>query len=225
MATRRFGIRHWLRLAWILSVLIYQSPVTAFRPPLLSEELGCSPTLSLLVTSSSTTTSRTTTDRQLFYFDPAKLATDANFSRLRESELKHGRVSMLAVAGTMLTPVLKRLSATFETSKEDYPNGVLAVLKSLSVVDFFKVLVVCGILETIVLIQKDPTDMPGDYGWGWFGVRDKGLHERELIVELENGRLAMMAIVIQIVAEVVTGKSWEDQWTASLFQWIDSFQS
>jgi hypothetical protein len=33
-------------------------------------------------------------------------------------------------------------------------------------------------LETQVFIQSDPQDMPGDYGLGYFGRRDKARHER-----------------------------------------------
>jgi hypothetical protein len=55
--------------------------------------------------------------------------------------------------------------------------------------------------------------MPGDYGLGWFGRRDKGKHERELVCELEHCRLAMLAFAVQLLLEQVTGIPWEQQWT------------
>jgi hypothetical protein len=51
-------------------------------PPVpLQEELGCSPTLSFIFRRDA---------EKPFYFDPLGLATDDNFARMREAELKHG---------------------------------------------------------------------------------------------------------------------------------------
>lgn len=61
--------------------------------------------------------------------------------------------------------------------------------------------------------------MPGDYGWGWFGVRDKGRHERELVCELEHCRLAMVAFAVQLALELRTGLPWEEQWLQAMQQW------
>ena len=44
-------------------------------------------------------------------------------------------------------------------------------------------------------------------GTGYFGVRNKGANERSLRSELENGRLAMIAFLGQVIAELVTGLS------------------
>ena len=54
--------------------------------------------------------------------------------------------------------------------------------------------------------------MPGDYGLGWFGLRDKGRHERELICELEHCRLAQVAFLVQLISERYSGLPWEQQW-------------
>jgi light-harvesting complex I chlorophyll a/b binding protein 1 len=193
------GMRLTTLLSLIVSLLLC-NPSLSFRPPLVSDELGCSPTLSLLIKGSQS-------DKQ-FYFDPIGIANDDNFSRLREAELKHGRISMFAVAGTIVTPILKEVTDWVPT----YPNGVLPVFKSLSPVDIAKVVLFCGVMETVIWVQKDPRDMPGDYGTGWLGVRDKGVHEQQLISELENGRLAMIAVAGQVGAELVTGQPWVDQW-------------
>jgi light-harvesting complex I chlorophyll a/b binding protein 1 len=194
-------IRPRTLLSLIVSLLLCNISL-AFRPPLVSEEYGCSPTLSLLMRGSRS---------EQFYFDPLGIADDANFARLREAELKHGRISMFAVAGTILTPFLKEVT---DSVPKKYPNGVLPVLKSMSPVDMAKVILFCGVMETVIWVQRDPQDMPGDYGTGWLGVRDKGVHERQLISELENGRLAMIAVAGQVGAEIVTGQPWVDQWVA-----------
>jgi len=178
----------------------------AFRPPPIAEELGTSPTLSKLL------------GEESYFFDPLELSNDANFARFREAELKHGRLAMLAVLESMLVPILKRTT----TLPSDFPQGIWNSLQSHSIEDYVKVVLVCGFLETAVWVQKDPQDMPGDYGTGFFGVRDKGVNERRLISELENGRLAMIAFAGQVAAEVVSnGQSWQDQWIAILKKWVE----
>jgi light-harvesting complex I chlorophyll a/b binding protein 1 len=185
----------------------------AFRPPMLSEELGCSPTLSMLL------------GRESFYFDPLGLATDSTFPRLREAELKHGRICMLANVQLIVTPLLMRLlEQQKQLEKFEFPTTTTIVLPSDSIVqnllvlssqppvDYLNMFVTCGFLEFFVFVQRDASDMPGDYGIGYFGVRNKGLHERSLIVELENGRLAMLALIGQLIAELVSGMSWIAQW-------------
>jgi hypothetical protein len=160
------------------------SVVIAFNssPVTLAEELGCSPTLSTLL-------NRRDEQPSTVFFDPLGLATDENFSRYREAELKHGRVAMISVIATLvswddrglvlqgkLPPILERL-------QQHQPA------------DWGKWIFVCGILETLILVQIDPQDMPGDYGLGYFGVRNKGQNERSLESELENGRLAMIVML------------------------------
>ena len=190
----------------LLLLLLLLSYSIAFRPPPIAEELGTSPTLSELL------------GEESYFFDPLELGNDANFARFREAELKHGRIAMLAVLESMLVPILKR---TTDWMPSDFPEGIWNSLKSNSIEDYVKVVLVCGFLETAVLVQKDPQDMPGDYGTGFFGVRDKGVNELRLVSELENGRLAMIAFAGQIAAELVTkGQSWEDQWITILRTWV-----
>lgn len=167
----------------------------AFRPPPVSEELGCSPTLSLLFG----------TSQKPFFFDPLKLSDDVNFPRLREAELKHGRCAMLAVTATMVVPFLKG-----SVLPKTYPSGIMHCVDGLTRTDFARVVVTCGFLETFVFVPREQKAMPGDYGTGYFSIRDKGWNEESLVSELENGRLAMIAFVSQFIAEVITGgKSWE----------------
>lgn len=80
------------------------------RPLLpLSQELGCSPTLSTLL--KPLYNDGNSNSKNLIYFDPLGLANHDNFARLRESELKSGRVCMLALVHTILLPTaLPRLT-------------------------------------------------------------------------------------------------------------------
>jgi len=180
-------------IAFLTFSICINFEVNCFRPPRLEEELGCSPTLGSIF-------------RRKIYFDPLKIATDANFALLRERELKHGRVAMLAILETMITPVLRQ---SIEFLPKGYPESLLIKLQSLRVDQVLPVVVTCGLIETLFLVQL-PDSLPGDYGTGYGLVRDKGLNERRLEAELENGRLAMLAIVFQLTAEVASGGlSWE----------------
>lgn len=169
---------------------------SSFRPPPVSEELGCSPTLSRLFAPA---------DKKPFFFDPLGISNDVNFPRLREAELKHGRCAMLAVTATIVVPFFKG-----SVLPKTYPSGILHCVDGLTRTDFARVVVTCGVLETFVLVPRNQKAMPGDYGTGYFSIRDKGWNENSLVSELENGRLAMIAFVSQFIAEVITGgKSWE----------------
>ncbi|EEC51519.1 fucoxanhin chlorophyll binding protein related [Phaeodactylum tricornutum CCAP 1055/1] len=180
----------------------------AFRPPPISEEIGCSPTLAIFL------------KEDCHFFDPLALANDDNFSRFRESELKHGRIAMLAVVESIVTPLLRKST---DWVPKKLPDSILKKFQILNAEDIVRVVVLCGILETLVFVQRDPRDMPGDYATGYFFVRDKALNERKLTVELENGRLAMIAFVGQIAAEFATDQlSWEEQWRGILKGWLDA---
>jgi hypothetical protein len=161
--------------------------VTAYSasPVQLSEELGCSPTLAQVF------------GKEAVYFDPLGIATDTNFARLREAELKHGRVAMVAIMGLYVPkiPVKGLLEACKSTR-------LLSSIQEVSGGQYVQILLVCGILETLILVQRNPEDLPGDYGTGYFGIRNKGANERSLVSELENGRLAMLSMLILLVEEL-----------------------
>lgn len=188
----------------LLALSILFSWCHSFRVPRLSDELGCSPTLSFLLDRE-----RYERDGPFLYFDPLDIATDGTFSRFREAELKHGRVAMLALTEIMLTPALKHWGIAPRT----FPESVIGALPNLQWRDMVKVILVCLLLETVVFVQKDPKDMPGDYGTGFFGLRDKTIHEDKLVVELEHGRLAMVAFTGFLASDILTnGQPWIEQW-------------
>jgi len=192
--------------------------IPAFRQPLLSEELGYSPTLSLLFGKHFT----------LIHYN-WELGTDETFPRFREAELKHGRIYMAANLGVIVPPTIESImqvdmdendivssTATTTTETVHLPNAsILNNLSSVTPFQFLNMVVTCAFLEFFIFFQRDEKDMPGDYGTGCFGVRDKCLQRRSLVSELENGRLAMLAIAGQIAAELVSGQSWWEQWKDS----------
>lgn len=198
---------------------------------MLSEELGCSPTLSVLL-------GRPNAD---FYFDPLGLATDDNFARMREAELKHGRIAMAANVGVVFPPAFRWLLSlkdqellgpfkglippidTAASVSNELPSASIREnLAAMTIGDYLNILITCFFLENFVFFQREAGAMPGDYGTGYFSVRDKGINERSLVVELENGRLAMLAVLGQVAAELVSGKSWLEQWESIIEEAVAS---
>ena len=181
-------------------------------PLALSEELGCSPTLTALMEPFKKEKKKNN-KQKMVYFDPLQLATDQNFGRYREAELKHGRVCMLVIVICLLKtsaqePDFIGFLASGQTPHvlkliQEWSGGDYAFFSWIQLVPLLQMLFVCGILETLLLVQASPQDMPGDYGLGYFGVRDKGQNERSLVSELENGRLAMLIILYWLVVELL----------------------
>eukprot|EP00527_Entomoneis_sp_CCMP2396_P003101 CAMPEP_0198136938 /NCGR_PEP_ID=MMETSP1443-20131203/494_1 /TAXON_ID=186043 /ORGANISM="Entomoneis sp., Strain CCMP2396" /LENGTH=202 /DNA_ID=CAMNT_0043798243 /DNA_START=38 /DNA_END=646 /DNA_ORIENTATION=+ len=153
--------------------------------------------------------------RPLGFFDPLGLVADgdqAKFDRLRFVEIKHGRISMLAVAGYLVQESGFRLGGNIDlagTKFTDIPNG-FAAFAALPTAGVLQLLLFVGLLETGIM--KDVTgtnEFPGDfrnmnpeggldYGWDTFTDEEK-LEKRG--IELNNGRAAKMGILALMVHE------------------------
>jgi hypothetical protein len=144
-------------------------------------------------------------------FDPLGLLRDADaqrFNRLRYAELKHGRISMLAVVGHMVTTAGARLKGDIDlhgTSFASIPPG-LAALNAIPKAGLLQIVAFIGFLELAVMkdISSDG-EFPGDFrngaidfGWDTFTVEEQ---ERKRNIELNNGRAAMMGILALMVHE------------------------
>ncbi|VEU39695.1 unnamed protein product [Pseudo-nitzschia multistriata] len=147
----------------------------------------------------------------LGFFDPLNLVADGDeekFARLRYVELKHGRISMLAVAGYLIAEAGIRLPGNVNYSGlgfSDVRNG-FAAFNDLGGAGIGQIVAFVGLLELAVM--KDVTgeaEFPGDfrngaidYGWDTFSEETK-LQKRG--IELNNGRAAMMGILALMVHE------------------------
>ena len=151
----------------------------------------------------------------LGFFDPLGLLDDADqerFDRLRYVEVKHGRISMLAFLGQIVTRAGITLPGDIDTagtSFDSIPNGWAAV-SAIPQAGLLQIVALVGVLELFVM--KDVTgeaEFPGDFrngsldfGWDTFDEETK-LFKRG--VELNNGRAAMLGILGLMVHEQLGG--------------------
>ena len=140
----------------------------------------------------------------LNYFDPLNLATDKNSKYLREFELQHGRVAMIA---STLIPLYEMMKP-----------GTLGI-NYLSDMDFGKQLPFWYVMALLEFGRmKSGWQNPFTDG-KLFTLKDDfqpGNHlnfdvdkvsDRAYNSELSNGRLAMLAAAHMIGSEVITGQS------------------
>jgi hypothetical protein len=149
----------------------------------------------------------------LGFFDPLGLLKDADnarYNRLRYVEIKHARVSMLAVLGHIVTTGGVRLPGDIDhhgTSFESIPNGI-AALGVVPAAGWLQMFFFVGFLELAVM--KDITGVGEfvgdfrndaiDFGWDSFSPEEQ---ERKRGIELNNGRAAMMGILGLMVHEML----------------------
>jgi len=135
----------------------------------------------------------------LGFFDPlgfSKVKDEKGFRQLRVAEIKHGRVAMMASIG-MVLPHFWRA-----TGFESVPCGLGAVFTETGGLGFAALVLGAGLHELVLWKDDDKKDA-GDFG-DPFKFSEQINVERNY--ELNNGRMAMFAILGQVVAEITTGK-------------------
>lgn len=173
----------------------------------------------------------------LLFWDPVGFCggdcTKEDFDRRRAVELKHGRVCMLACLGMIWPDVFGRidgyLSPSADLKFEDIPSGFAAISK-VPWEGWSQMFLFVGVLETLVFKDQaiggftfakygtGEKPEPGNFGLGYplgFGpVKDPEVRAKKLLIDLNNGRLAMIAFTGMVVQEGVTGQSLIDQLTS-----------
>jgi len=155
------------------------------------------------------------------FFDPLGFTKDGDetaFRRRRSTEIKHGRISMLATMGYITPELTGKWSGFLSPSAglrfEDIPNGLAAISKVpgagwLQIVGWGLFCEAGGGFG----YNSDPAKItPGDCGWKppLLATDDPDLKAKRLNVELANGRLAMMAIIGMFFQDGLTGSAWGD---------------
>ncbi|CAJ1344147.1 unnamed protein product, partial [Effrenium voratum] len=154
------------------------------------------------------------------FWDPLGLSADGDvevFKRRRETELKHGRISMYACMGYIVPEYFKfpgELSPKMGLKFADIPNG-LAALTKVPGQGWAQIVAFLGTYE-LFINGKTVGDEPGNYGKGNLGlgflgpVTNPDARKKKLSAELANGRLAMMAIIGMFFQDGLTGSAWGD---------------
>merc|ERR1711988_114023 len=133
--------------------------------------------------------------------------------RRRQTEIKHGRVSMLACMG-YITPELTGklpgyLSPSMGLKFADIPNGLGAISK-VPLAGWGQILAYGAFCE---LSQDQSPGTPGakgDFGFKVLTSSDPEEKTKKLAAEIANGRLAMMAIIGIFFQDGLTGSAWGD---------------
>lgn len=136
----------------------------------------------------------------------------ARFDRLRAVELKHGRISMLAIVGHMVTTAGTRWPGAIDKAGDqfaDIPPG-LAAFTHIPAAGIFQMVLFVGFLETRVMKDRAGTaESVGDFRNGMAGMNwnaDDAEKRSKYSIELNNGRAAMMGILGLMVHEQLDGE-------------------
>eukprot|EP00522_Entomoneis_paludosa_P014825 CAMPEP_0172451272 /NCGR_PEP_ID=MMETSP1065-20121228/9376_1 /TAXON_ID=265537 /ORGANISM="Amphiprora paludosa, Strain CCMP125" /LENGTH=243 /DNA_ID=CAMNT_0013203207 /DNA_START=103 /DNA_END=834 /DNA_ORIENTATION=+ len=142
----------------------------------------------------------------LGFFDPLGILEGANaskFNRLRYVEIKHGRISMLAVVGYLVTQAGIRLPGDISGIPYDAIPGGFSALDILPNGHIGTVVFLIGLLDTCIMVDVTGGDFVGDFrngyidfGWDSF---DEATKLKKRAIELNNGRAAQMGILALMV--------------------------
>lgn len=155
------------------------------------------------------------------YFDPLGLApsTESGFKKFRESELKHGRVAMIAVLGVLVA----ESGLTFFGNEIDGP-AILQYQQAEAVFNAWSLNVIGFTLAVEGYNIVKGWEAPGQYegpvaglkpgyengnlGFDPLGLKPTNAADLKAVQtkELNNGRLAMIAIAGIVAQELVTGE-------------------
>merc|ERR1712241_1616972 len=150
------------------------------------------------------------------FWDPLGLSADgsvAKFKRRRETEIKHGRICMLATMGYITPELAGKLPGYLSPSQKlqfaDIPNGLGAISK-VPLAGWLQIVLWAAYCE--VNAMRTRTDEPGNLGFEppLLTSEDADMRKKRLSAELANGRLAMMAIMGMLFQDGLTGSAWGD---------------
>lgn len=137
----------------------------------------------------------------LGFFDPLGLLNDADqdrFDRLRYVEMKHGRISMLAILGHLVTSAGYRLPGeiAYGLPFSQVKSG-LAAFDSMPVGGSIQLFLFIGLLELGFGARQAEIEDAQLKASGW----DQDTIDKKIAIELNNGRAAQMGILGLMVHE------------------------
>ena len=128
-------------------------------------------------------------------FDPLGLSENFDIKWLREAELKHGRVCMLACLGYVVQEFIHLPAEIYQN-----PNPIGAV-SDVGPQVMLQIVFGMGFVEygmnkgkmTSLTMFEDKDRVPGDYGFDPLGLMEEGDPNEYALKEITHGRLAMIA--------------------------------
>jgi len=150
-------------------------------------------------------------------FESVELA-KLQFKRRRTVEIQHGRVAMLACIGYIVPEFVRwpgYCSPSMNLAFSDIPNGLKGAA-TVPLAGWLQIVTFVGIIEVLNLQAVQDGEVLGDYGYGAFGIpygkkiEDKEKKLKSLTAEINNGRLAMFAIIGMFFQDGLTGSAWGD---------------
>jgi len=150
-------------------------------------------------------------------FDPLGLGADeASLYRRRCVEIKHGRVCMIAFLGMtigpneLVQPSHALLSPSLDLHFDDIPGGIAAI-NAVPVAGWLQIVAVVGLHE-LTVNKQDYTKVPGEIPtFLGFKPEDPAVFKEKQLKELKNGRLAMIAVLGELMAQQVSGMGTYEQ--------------
>merc|ERR1712232_1059746 len=132
------------------------------------------------------------------FWDPLGFTRDGseeNFKRRRASEIKHGRISMLATMGYITPEITGKLpgalSPSLKVSYANIPNGLGAISK-VPLFGWVQILAFCAYVEFSGMDSNGiygTSGTPGDFGFKALTSKNPDVRIKKLNSELANGRL------------------------------------
>ena len=137
----------------------------------------------------------------LGFWDPLNLLKEADqerFDRLRYVETKHGRISMLAILGHLVTSAGYRLpgNISYDLKFKDIPTGLKA-LEAIPFAGICQIIAFIGLIELGFNSRQDEIEEAQFEASGW----DEETFAKKKAIELNNGRAAQMGILALMVHE------------------------
>ena len=137
--------------------------------------------------------------KNIALFDKSVVAKDVPLVFLREAELKHGRLAMIA---TILLPLSEQFSDNLGIYFFQNNPGYVGFGLSFMFISEFSSMINGWENPTIKLFSLKKDYQPGDFGLT-FGVNPETMGNK-MDKELNNGRLAMIGILGMMIQELVT---------------------
>uniref|UniRef100_A0A7S1TAP5 Uncharacterized protein n=1 Tax=Compsopogon caeruleus TaxID=31354 RepID=A0A7S1TAP5_9RHOD len=140
-------------------------------------------------------------------FDPLYLSDYLNFHYCRASEIKHGRICMLACLGWIVQELVQLPGAMHSET-----HAIAAIYKA-PVEAWWQIIAFMSLCELATFkATYDSSSTPGAYGFDPMGL-GKSDFSRMQLAEIKNGRLAMMGFIGMLLQQLVTGQGVVEQLT------------